>query len=352
MAAMLPTVSIIMPTYNALAYLPSAIESVLRQTVQTWELIIVDDQSTDGTEAWVVQFLQNRPDARIRYYRSPSRLGSPAKAYNEGVALAQGQYVTFLDSDDMLYPDALEQYLRPFQQASPHRPAPIMTYGFLTCITPEGLPMRGPGYQLRVTKQGQYELPRNYQHTWHNVALGKIESSVAFMIRREALEAVHGFDEDLNVAEDFHLRLKLFYDAFDQIVPIPRYTYKYRCHPASLTRLRASADKLLSGHLQAINWLYQQVPLPEAAVGQVKAQAYAKRYRYVASVFLSQGFRDLALSAVIKGVRDRRISLWVAMTTFAPVLLRCAVGKHLEAFIRHVAVGIRDGSLCWQRRGP
>ncbi|MDE7223492.1 MAG: glycosyltransferase [Acetatifactor sp.] len=101
-----PLVSVIIPTYNRVHTLPASIDSVLRQTYDHLELIVVDDGSTDGTES----FVRGLTDGRVRYVRNTGNHG-PAAARNLGVRLAQGEYVAFQDSDDEWHPDKLEKQM-------------------------------------------------------------------------------------------------------------------------------------------------------------------------------------------------------------------------------------------------
>ncbi|GAG04486.1 unnamed protein product, partial [marine sediment metagenome] len=94
-------VSIIMPVYNGETFVAEAIESVVAQTYPHWELIVVDDGSTDGTACIVAAF----NDPRIRYTYQENR--GQAAALNRGLDLAQGDYVTTLDADDWLTPNSL-----------------------------------------------------------------------------------------------------------------------------------------------------------------------------------------------------------------------------------------------------
>lgn len=89
-----PFFSIVMPTYNRASFLPDTIHSVLQQLFQDWELIIIDDGSTDNTSQTVQQFA----DARIRYYWQTNQERSAAR--NKGIELAAGKFICFLDSDD------------------------------------------------------------------------------------------------------------------------------------------------------------------------------------------------------------------------------------------------------------
>lgn len=94
---MFPEVSIIIPTYNRERLLPRAIESVRRQTYENWELLIVDDRSSDNTESLVKKYLSI--DNRIRYLKNERKKG-PAGARNFGILNSKGKYIAFLDSDD------------------------------------------------------------------------------------------------------------------------------------------------------------------------------------------------------------------------------------------------------------
>jgi glycosyltransferase involved in cell wall biosynthesis len=103
----LPTVSIIIPTYNYACYLEEAIQSVLSQTYQDFELIICDNQSTDNTEELVQKYLC---DPRIHYYRNECNLGA-TRNWNRGIQYAKGKYLKFLCSDDKFHPLLLEQFV-------------------------------------------------------------------------------------------------------------------------------------------------------------------------------------------------------------------------------------------------
>jgi len=97
-------VSIIMPSYNSSSTIFDAINSVLSQTYKNWELIIVDDHSTDST----CDVIKKINDDRIRLISLPSNSGSPAKPRNVAIKESKGQYIAFLDSDDLWYPTKLE----------------------------------------------------------------------------------------------------------------------------------------------------------------------------------------------------------------------------------------------------
>lgn len=103
-----PVVSVIMPAYNAAAYVEEAIASVQRQTMQAWELLVIDDCSTDSTYAKAKAMVQGDP--RIQVLRNVKNSGV-ARTRNRGIDRAQGAYIAFLDSDDVWHPEKLHRQL-------------------------------------------------------------------------------------------------------------------------------------------------------------------------------------------------------------------------------------------------
>src|SRR5690348_13004759 len=100
-----PLVSAAITTYNRARYLPEAIESILAQTIRDLEIVVVDDGSTDDTDAVVAPYL-----GRVRYVRQAN--GGRAAARNAAVRLARGELIGFCDSDDRWLPDRLERQLQ------------------------------------------------------------------------------------------------------------------------------------------------------------------------------------------------------------------------------------------------
>lgn len=103
-----PLVSVIMPAYNAEEYISEAVQSVMAQTYTNWELLILDDCSTDGTADKARCF--SDLDPRITLYSNPKNIGV-ALTRNKGMALAKGSWVALLDSDDIWHKDKLEKQL-------------------------------------------------------------------------------------------------------------------------------------------------------------------------------------------------------------------------------------------------
>lgn len=102
----IPLVSVIMPAHNAERFLEEAIQSVISQTVTDWELLVIDDCSSDNTRQIAAEFAQKDP--RIRLLANEQNMGV-AKTRNRGLDLCSGQYVALLDSDDYWKPQLLEK---------------------------------------------------------------------------------------------------------------------------------------------------------------------------------------------------------------------------------------------------
>jgi teichuronic acid biosynthesis glycosyltransferase TuaG len=99
-------VSVITPSYNSESYIAANIESVINQTFINWEMIIVDDCSTDSTVDIIKSYCNK--DSRIRYTILEKNSGSASAPRNKGISLAKGRFIAFLDSDDLWYPNKLE----------------------------------------------------------------------------------------------------------------------------------------------------------------------------------------------------------------------------------------------------
>ena len=108
-----PRISVIMAAYNAERFIGEAIESVLAQTYSNWELVCIEDCSTDGTAAIVAHY--SARDPRVRLIRNTANLGG-AHSRNVGVEQARGEYLAMFDADDLSLPDRFERSIRAFEE--------------------------------------------------------------------------------------------------------------------------------------------------------------------------------------------------------------------------------------------
>jgi len=198
-----PEVSVIIPTYNRCAMAAEAVASVMAQRAVAFELIVVDDGSTDGTlERLGAQYAcgSDVPE-RGRRGESSIRLASlarrgPAAARNHGVALARAEFVAFLDSDDLWMPDKLERQLA-FMRANPE----------CAFAQTQELWMRNS----RRVNPGRRHRKRAGDIFVESLRTCLISPS-AVMIRRDLFESAGGFDEELAACEDYDLWLRLLID--------------------------------------------------------------------------------------------------------------------------------------------
>ena len=141
-------VSIVMPSFNTGVYIAETINSVLKQTYDNWELLIVDDCSTDSTDDVVKPFLE---DKRIRYFKNDNNCGA-AVSRNKALREAKGRWIAFLDSDDLWMNDKLEKQIRFMEENNYH-----FSYTNYAEIDVEGnrngISVTGP---KRITKCGFY----------------------------------------------------------------------------------------------------------------------------------------------------------------------------------------------------
>ena len=179
-------VSVIIPTYNRENWIKEAIKSVLAQTYTPYEIIVVDDGSSDNTRKALSSFR-----SRIRYVFQPN--SGPSSARNKGIELSSGEWIAFLDSDDLWKPKKLEKQMQALQEQS----------HFKICYTEE-----------IWIRNGKFVNPRK-KHTkysgWiylHCLPLCIISPS-SVVIHRSVFEDVGKFDTSLPVAEDYDLWLRI-----------------------------------------------------------------------------------------------------------------------------------------------
>jgi glycosyltransferase involved in cell wall biosynthesis len=182
--------TIIIPTYNRLFLLKYAIESVLCQTYRQFQLIITDDGSNDGTQQYVQNL--NNPLRNTRYLRI-HHCGLPGKVRNAGARLAVGEYLAFLDSDDLWKPEKLARQLAFFRQHPEMR----------ICHTRE-IWQRGE----RIVSQAGHRQRRSGD-IFADALKKCIIGPSTVMMRRDLFEELGGFREDLEVAEDYELWLRV-----------------------------------------------------------------------------------------------------------------------------------------------
>lgn len=210
-------ISVITPTYNRAEYLGKAIDSVLGQTYQDLELIIVDDnkpgsEARKATEAIISKYT----DLRIRYIQNPKNLGG-AESRNKGIELAKGEYTAFLDDDDMYLPDRLEvQYKQMVENGWDVSVMDGATYNY---VTGEKVAERHQQLRNGMTKN---ELIRSH-------LLYHISGTNTFMFKTSFLKGIGGF-VDVPSCQEYMLMQKAL-DNDPKFGYIPEIHIKNFMHP-------------------------------------------------------------------------------------------------------------------------
>lgn len=215
-----PLVSVIMPCYNMEKYIAATIESVQRQTYPHWELLIVDDTSTDGT-ADMVRSHQIQDD-RIHFVVKPKHSGI-ADTRNQCISMAKGRFLAFLDADDLWHPEKLEQQLQFMTERKIG-----FSYSSYDCVDEEGKPL-----EKRVKSAGNLD----YDAYLHNTIIG----CSTVMIDTTIIGNV--FVPHFRTSEDTATWLNILKKGFlAYAIEQPLTSYRIRQHSASSNKLKASSD--------------------------------------------------------------------------------------------------------------
>lgn len=255
-----PTVSVVMAAKDYARFIREAIDSAFAQTVADWELIVIDDGSSDGTEAAVQPYLVDR---RVRYVRS-DRLGQ-SRAKNLGLNLSSGEFVAFLDADDAWLPTKLERQLALFRA----NPALGVCFSGRRIIDEAG-------------NEHQPAPPPTPDQRGDVLTAVFRKNFVCFssvMVRRTVFDHVGGFDTGLDLAIDYDLWLRVAAHYPFDFVPDP--LVLYRTGHANLSRrLGDRVATAVSVMARAVDRRGLRDRLPSGEV----AEAYASTYGALAYV--------------------------------------------------------------------
>jgi glycosyltransferase involved in cell wall biosynthesis len=306
----MPRVSVIIPTYNRAHLIGEAIDSVLAQTYRDFEVILVDDGSTDNTRDVLRKY-----DGQITYLYQDTQ--GRSKARNTGIGMATGEYIAFLDSDDVWLPHKLERQV-PLLDAD-------LAIGLIHSFTevidehgrllPEATSSRLVAYDKALKKGYTYEAMSGHCLMFLSTVF----------IRRECLEAVGPFDPDIPAFEDWdlYLRVALKY----RIATIPEPLVRFRIHKG-----HTSLEEFVEGRIRTAHKhlaLLSSRPLP----GINKRRTCRNLYLNLASAHYIGGQFDQCRHSTLQAARIDPL-----------VLARPDVARHL-------LLSLLPGSLVrWLRR--
>lgn len=243
----MPKVTVIIATYNAITYLPITVDSVIQQTFTDFEVLIVDDGSTDETVEWVSKLV----DPRVRLISQANQ--GVAVARNQGIANAQGEYVAFLDADDLWEPTKLEKQVKCLEE----NPQVGLVNTSIVNIDEQGKPLGAVNASDVEGNVLKYIVEENL-----------ILCGSAPMVRRSCLEAVQGFDQKLMSAEDWDLWIRLAARYDFAVVREPLVLYRQHLNSKS-----NNIERHLKHRLKVIDKTFETVarnlqPLKQRSLGR------------------------------------------------------------------------------------
>lgn len=211
-----PKVSIIIPTYNAAPFLSEAINSVLNQTYTDFELIVVDDGSTDGTSE-ILNLYQHGNRVRCLFRTHTDR----CTAKNIGIENARGYYIAFLDADDVWLPHKLEQQVVFLDR----NPDIALVHGLVEMMDPSSSFLPEETSKLRKL----YDQAQRRGEDYNGLSVGAVLFTSTLVVRKECLDQVGYFDPRAALREDLDLCLRIAKNGrigFLGWDPVARYRYR------------------------------------------------------------------------------------------------------------------------------
>jgi glycosyltransferase involved in cell wall biosynthesis len=322
----MPRVSVVIPTYNRASFVREAIDSVLAQTFTDFELIVIDDGSTDDTPAVLAPY-----GNRIRYIRQENR--GEGMARNAGLAVATGEWVSFLDSDDLMLPDNLSALVALVDA----RPEIDVAYGWYFFMDENGVPSPSRGGYRRWEADQVTFPPGIVMHPSGPLMNGDILADLLLeesmlvgtsLIRRDRVVAIGGFRPLRHQAHwDFYLRLA---EAGCLFACCNRGVMFFRLHDGNVGM---QFDKMLSSRLAILDRFFGNAALAQRLT-RVRARAYYNAYidtaiMHYKSGGFEQGAECLTKALACSPLRPQDAS--VLVHTLAAHALAAGPGREVEA---------------------
>ena len=296
--------SLIIPTFNHARFVGAAIDSALAQTVSAFEVIVVDDGSTDETPTVLARYA-----GRVRVLRQQNRGLSAAR--NAGLAAAHGTFVAFLDADDVMAPTKLAAQLEVLERSH--------AIGWTYC----DVLMETVATGATATASERFGYASRALDGWlfPELVHGNFIPAIAPLVRRTALEVAGGFDERLTALEDWDMWLRLSLIAEARYTPAMLVTYRIR--PGGMSEDRARMDRSRVLVLDKIN---RTRPVALESLGIVGRRIIADTHNWLGKeAYASGDWREARrrFAASVVTVPWQREAPWL----LGKSLLRAAAGR-------------------------
>lgn len=273
----MPTISVIIPAYNAERTILETIKSVQQQTFSDFEIIVINDGSTDRT----VELIKSIKDERVKIFSYEN--GGLPTARNRGITHAGGEFIAFLDADDLWTPDKLELQLKALQQ----HPEAGVAYSWTYNISEKGELLK----PIEPLFQGNIYADLLI---WNFISNGSNP-----LIRKQAIESVGEFCPELKSAEDWDYWLRLA--ARWNFVVVPQHQILYRRSSSSMS---SKLNTIKQETLVVLEKAFSSAPVE---LQHLKHQSFSNVYLYYAEVYLENLNNNLAeINQVLR-------NLWAAV---------------------------------------
>lgn len=278
-----PLVSVIVPTFNRASLLPRALASITAQTFGDWEIVLVDDGSTDGTAALAAGFARRLGD-QFRYFWQPNAGASAAR--NIGIEAARGTFLAFLDSDDEFLPTKLERQLALFNL----QPSLGLVYADSAFVDLAGKTHRSvfdamtKGARRVACVQVASRMYVCTESLFDSLLREYFISTISGMVRREVLGADIRFPVNCTYAEEWLFYLQIARRCRAGFVDEPLCLHHFT--PGSVARSNVEAN--LRGRLEVLRAIVGR--FPDLSVGQrsILRRHFAQTYRELGNVLFHQ----------------------------------------------------------------
>lgn len=232
----MPEVSVVIPTYNSAQFLGEALQSVSDQTFKDYEIIVVDDGSTDHTKQIIDKY-----NGKIRYIFQEN--GGPAKARNSGIKASSGKYIAFLDADDVWEPTKLEKQVRMFHRC----PEVAMIFTENSCYSENGVYQNSMGKRERLMKGDVAK----------NIFLRSGVVTPTVIVKKEIFNKIGVFEEELCMGEDDNMWVRIATDFKVSLIDEP--LVKVRAHPRRVTGDKTRLLECVQTNIELLSQRYRGV---------------------------------------------------------------------------------------------
>jgi len=280
----LPAVSVVIPTFNRAVYLPASIDSVLDQSFKDFELIVVDDGSTDNTQG-----VLKRYGSRLKCLYQPN--GGASAARNLGVRHARAPWIAFQDSDDLSTPTRLETLIA-YVREHPDCGMVFANGGYV------GEAEHRHETIIPASKSRQLEANGVTVVDLFEKSIARLQASI---ISKAAYESIGGMDESLHICHDLDLFFRLFMRY--RVMYLDRLVFFYRTHPGNMT---GNEELRLTENIRVIEKLIHDYPEAHDQIGKnLVARRLAYRYYRLAKGRWRLNRREAARQAIQQATRLR-----------------------------------------------